>query len=219
MTAPMTPLLDPALFRSAQFEATTPNPRSIATRFVFAEVRGFTTGEGPMAEVQFARIAVRRACERTCACSAPLTPLARQMAPRTTQGAILIQGGNTDEPNSPCGGSGPRPAPQASGGPSVCRAHADRRHAPPRPLSPIPLRYRDGPKLRRRPRPDPHIFFAASHREKGTSMSTSKPRPALMGLLRGMVTAGLGGARFCSKLFKGHVRLRLLTSKAPPRPP
>ena len=35
----MTPRSDPALFRHAQFGPMIPKPRSIATRFVFADVR------------------------------------------------------------------------------------------------------------------------------------------------------------------------------------
>ena len=69
----MTPRSDPALFRSAQFEAVSPKPRSIATRFVFAEVREFTikqlcngeAGVGAMAEMEFARIAEGHVCADT----------------------------------------------------------------------------------------------------------------------------------------------------------
>jgi len=86
----MTPLSAPAVFRSAQFEGMTPNPRSISTRFVFAEVKASAikrvrtgeSGEGLMAEVELTRSAdnEHRACERT------LDRLARHSAPLTNIG-------------------------------------------------------------------------------------------------------------------------------------
>jgi hypothetical protein len=45
----------------SEFGAVSPKASSIATRFVFAGVRGFTMGEGLMAEMEFAEDAERHA--------------------------------------------------------------------------------------------------------------------------------------------------------------
>jgi hypothetical protein len=58
--------------KMSEFEAVTPKPRSIPTTFVFAEVREFTieqlcdgeSGGGAMGEMEFMRVADRRACAR-----------------------------------------------------------------------------------------------------------------------------------------------------------
>jgi hypothetical protein len=72
-----------APFHHAQFGPVTPKSRSIPTRFVFAEVRGFEMGEGLMDEIELAGIAACRVCdsigmlERCARRRAPLTNIGR----------------------------------------------------------------------------------------------------------------------------------------------
>ena len=69
-------------FHHAQFDPTIPRLRSIPTRFVFAEVRGFEMGEGKMQKTKFARIA-GRVCAPANDDSAKLFVLGRPAAAKT----------------------------------------------------------------------------------------------------------------------------------------